>query len=153
VRWSFSAFLVGAATLSAQEAPPRTDAPSSFPSRSIAPASRQAYPPDREPEPPPVEATLTRVDYDLRVAGESATGEVLMTIDVLKDGWVSVPIPSGLLVREARLDGKPVFLVEAPAPHVLLSKTGAPCCRSTWRSRSLRPPGANRSRFPRRLRP
>src|SRR5262249_40110744 len=34
-----------------------------------------------------------------------------LPIDVLKDGWVRVPIPSGLLVREARLDGKPVSLV------------------------------------------
>src|SRR5438309_8506662 len=30
----------------------------------------RAYPAEREPEPPPVEATLTRVDYDLRIDGE-----------------------------------------------------------------------------------
>lgn len=84
----------------------------------------KAYPPEREPEPPPVEATLTRVDYDLRVAGESATGEARLTVDVLKEGWVSVAIPTGLLVREARLDGRPMSLVETPSPHVLLSKTG-----------------------------
>src|ERR1051326_3931804 len=29
-----------------------------------------AYPGEREPEPPPVDATLTRVDYDLNVLGE-----------------------------------------------------------------------------------
>ncbi len=84
----------------------------------------KAFPLDREPEPPPVEATLTRVDYDLHVGGESAAGEARLTVDVLKDGWVSVAIPGGLLVREARLDGRPVALVDAPAPHVLLSKTG-----------------------------
>ena len=73
----------------------------------------KAYPPEREPEPPPVEATLTRVDYDLRVAGRLATGRASLTVDVLKDGWVRVPIPSGLLVREARLNGKLVSLVPA----------------------------------------
>src|SRR5215831_20868295 len=34
----------------------------------------RAYPIEREPEPPPVEATLTRVDYVLRINGELATG-------------------------------------------------------------------------------
>jgi hypothetical protein len=58
-----------------------------------------------------VDATLTRVDYDLRIAGELATGRASLTVDVLKDGWVRVPVPSGLLVREARLDGKLVSLV------------------------------------------
>lgn len=77
----------------------------------------RAYPIEREPEPPSVEATLTRVDYDLRIitqptpGGELASGRATLTIDVLKDGWVRVPIPAGLLVREARLDGKLVTLV------------------------------------------
>ncbi|HEY6129750.1 MAG TPA: hypothetical protein VIW23_16375 [Candidatus Acidoferrum sp.] len=74
----------------------------------------KAYPPEREPEPPPVEATLSRVDYDLHVNGEFASGHANLTIDVLKDGWVKVPIPAGLLVREARLDGKLVSLVAGP---------------------------------------
>src|SRR6476646_7316068 len=72
-----------------------------------------AFPTDRPPDPPPVDATLTRVDYDLRIAGELATGRASLTVDVLKDGWVRVPIPSGLLVREARLDGKLVSLVSS----------------------------------------
>jgi hypothetical protein len=71
----------------------------------------KAYPAEREPEPPPIEATLTRVDYDLQVAGDLAAGHANLTVDVLKDGWVRVPVPSGLLVREARLDGKLVSLV------------------------------------------
>src|SRR5436305_14437220 len=33
----------------------------------------RAFPAERDPEPPPVDATLTRVDYDLRIAGELAT--------------------------------------------------------------------------------
>jgi hypothetical protein len=71
----------------------------------------KAYPPDREPEGPPVDATLTRVDYDLRIDGDLASGRATLTVDVLKDGWVRVPIPAGLLVREAKLDGKLVSLV------------------------------------------
>ncbi|MCU1315206.1 MAG: hypothetical protein JWN63_528 [Candidatus Acidoferrum typicum] len=71
----------------------------------------RAYPIEGDPEPPPVEATLTRVDYDLRIDGELASGRATLTVDVLKDGWVRVPVPSGLLVREARLDGKLVSLV------------------------------------------
>ncbi len=71
----------------------------------------KAYPLDLEPEASPVQATLTRVDYDLQVRGDVAKGRVSLTVDVLKDGWVRVPIPSGLLVREARLDNKLVSLV------------------------------------------
>ena len=71
----------------------------------------KAYPVEHDPEPPPLDATLTRVDYDLHVAGDLAAGRATLTVDVLKDGWVRVPVPAGLLVREARLDGKPVSLV------------------------------------------
>jgi hypothetical protein len=71
----------------------------------------KAYPVDAEPEASPVQATLTRVDYDLQVRGDVARGRVSLTVDVLKDGWVRVPIPSGLLVREARVDNKLVSLV------------------------------------------
>ena len=34
----------------------------------------KAYPTEREPEPPPVDATVTRVDYDLRVDTDLASG-------------------------------------------------------------------------------
>lgn len=90
----------------------------------------KAYPVERAPEPPPLDATLTRVDYDLKVIGELATGRAELTVDVLKDGWVRVPVPTGLLVREARLDGKLVSLVPSGSgkgtPHVsaLLSHPG-----------------------------
>lgn len=90
----------------------------------------KAYPPDHEPEGPPVDATLTRVDYDLRIDGDLASGRASLTVDVLKDGWVRVPIPAGLLVREAKLDGKLVSLVPSAAGKggsqlsALLSKPG-----------------------------
>ena len=90
----------------------------------------KAYPVEHDPEPPPVEATLTRVDYDLHVAGDLASGRASLTVDVLKDGWVRVPVPVGLLVREAQLDGKMVSLLPgAPGKggghlSALLSRTG-----------------------------
>ena len=90
----------------------------------------KAYPVEHDPEPPPLDATLTRVDYDLHITGDLAQGRASLTVDVLKDGWVRVPVPAGLLVREARLDGKLVSLVPAPqgkgAGHLsaLLSHSG-----------------------------
>jgi len=90
----------------------------------------RAFPAEREPEPPPVDATLSRVDYDLRVDSDVASGHATLTVDVLKNGWVRVPIPSGLFVREAKLDGKPLSLASLSASKesnqlsALLSHTG-----------------------------
>lgn len=91
---------------------------------------RAAFPADTEPVPPPVEATLTRIDYDLKVVGDLASGEARLTVDVIKDGWVRLAIPDGLMVREAQLDGRQVNLVTRPkdkgpgGSDLLLSKTG-----------------------------
>ncbi len=89
----------------------------------------KAYPAPHQPDGPPVDATLTRADYDLRIHDGIASGQARLTIDVLRDGWVRVPIPSGLMVREARLDGKLVPLVEqgsrgANQLSAVLSKRG-----------------------------
>src|SRR6266481_7836994 len=90
----------------------------------------KAFPAEREPEPPPVDATLTRVDYDLHVDSDFASGTATLTVDVLKNGWVRVPVPSGLFVREAKLDGKPLSLTsradskDASQLSALLSHTG-----------------------------
>ena len=84
----------------------------------------RANPQPPQPANPPVDATLTRVDYDLRVENESVAGRAVLTIDVLSDGWTRVQIPAGLMVRDARLDGQPVSLVEGPPPYVLLSRAG-----------------------------
>ena len=90
----------------------------------------KAYPPPPLPEPPPVNAAITRVEYDLDVQGDAATGRARLTIDVFKDGWVSVPIPAELRVREARIDGRPLTLLQGqegrgPAgSSVLLSHAG-----------------------------
>jgi len=91
---------------------------------------RTAFPAEIDPSPPPVEATLTRIDYELKVEGDIATGEARLTVDVIKNGWVSVAIPDGLMLREARLDGQPVTLVARPTEKgpggadLLLSKPG-----------------------------
>ncbi|HEY6307540.1 MAG TPA: hypothetical protein VI488_13900 [Candidatus Angelobacter sp.] len=112
--FAFAAFFLAAVSARAQTAPAAAS-----PGWVVIPVEEyqvlraRAFPAEREPEPPPVEATLTRVDYDLRVNsnGDLATGQASLTVDVIKDGWVRVAIPSGLLVREARLDGKAVSLV------------------------------------------
>ncbi len=91
---------------------------------------RAAFPADAEPLPPPIEATLSRIDYDLKVDGDLATGEARLTVDVIKDGWVRLAMPDGLMVREANLDGRPVTLVARPKEKgpggvdLLLSRTG-----------------------------
>jgi hypothetical protein len=81
----------------------------------------KAYPAEREAEPPPVDATLTRVEYELRVDSDLATGHATITVDVLKNGWVRVPIPSGLFVREAKLDGKALSLAPSAKDGTHLS--------------------------------
>jgi hypothetical protein len=101
----------------AAQAPEKTVEPSHIAGWVVIPVGEyrvlraKAYPVEHDPEPPPTDATLTRVDYDLHVAGDLAAGRASLTVDVLKDGWVRVPVPAGLLVREARLDGKQVSLV------------------------------------------
>jgi len=91
---------------------------------------RAAVPTDPEPSLPPVEATLSRIDYDLKIDGDLASGEARLTVDVIKNGWVRVPMPEGLIVRDAQLDGRPVNLVTRPKEKgpggldLLLSKPG-----------------------------
>lgn len=72
----------------------------------------------------PVDATLTRVDYELWIENDTIAGRAQLTIDVLRDGWTRVQIPAGLMARDARVDGRPVSLIEGPPPHVLLSRAG-----------------------------
>lgn len=91
---------------------------------------RAAYPDDPQPAAPPVEATLSRIDYALKVDGDLATGEARLTVDVIKNGWVRIGLPDGLMVRDAKLDGQPVNLAMNPTnkgpgrADLLLSKTG-----------------------------
>ena len=87
----------------------------------------KAYPPESEAE-ATTEGTLSKVDYELKIEGPLASGRAILTTDVLKDGWVRIPIPSGLLIRDARLDGRPVTLSPFPGRSgqmsALLSRRG-----------------------------
>src|SRR5215213_6708767 len=89
-----------------------------------------AAPAEPEAVAPPVEATLSRIDYDLKVDGDLAIGEARLTVDVIKNGWVRIAMPDGLIVRDAKLDGRAVNLVMNPTDKgpgradLLLSKTG-----------------------------
>jgi len=88
----------------------------------------KAFPAEPAADPPPASATVTRVDYDLRIDGAVASGRASLTVDVLADGWVRVPIPQGLLVREARVGTELVSLVPMPGRGdqvaALLSRKG-----------------------------
>ncbi len=86
----------------------------------------RAFPALPDPAPPPVDAALTRVDYDLRISGETITGQARLSIDVLKQGWASVQVPAGILVRDARVDGRPTALsvTDGNPARVIVSRTG-----------------------------
>jgi hypothetical protein len=86
----------------------------------------RAFPAVPDPAPPPVDAALTRVDYELRVSGETVTGQARLAIDVLKQGWAGVQVPAGMLVRDARIDGRPTPLsvTDGGPARVLISRTG-----------------------------
>ena len=87
------------------------------------------------PVTPPARATLTEIAYELTAADGLATGTAELTIDVLDDGWVEVPLPASLFVRAARLGGRPLPLADlsrsrtgqdaaAGGRRILLSRKG-----------------------------
>ena len=84
----------------------------------------RAFPSPPDLPSPPVDVALTRVDYDLRAAGSNATGLARLTIDVLKQGWITVPVPAGILVRHAQIDGQPTALVDDKPPRVVIARPG-----------------------------
>lgn len=116
--------LVAAAHANAQTSPPPADGWVVLGLDEYRTLRARAFPATPDPLPPPVDAALTRVDYDLRVSGDTVTGEARLTVDVLKQGWVSVQMPAGMLVRGARLDNRPTTLVDGAPPRVLMSRTG-----------------------------
>ena len=121
---------VGLISTSAQTAATSADGWVVLPVSEYTALKRAALPPEPEPVAPPVEATLSRIDYDLKVDGDLATGEARLTVDVIKNGWVRIAMPEGLIVRDAKLDGRPVNLAmntsnKGPGrADLLLSKTG-----------------------------
>jgi hypothetical protein len=131
-RMTLALFLLIAAAVSgfAQSATTAADGWVVLPVNEYMALKRAASPAEPEPAAPPVEATLSRIDYDLKVDGDLATGEARLTVDVIKDGWVRIAMPDGLMVRDAKLDGRPVNLAmnttdKGPGrADLLLSKTG-----------------------------
>ncbi|HEX3253271.1 MAG TPA: hypothetical protein VHS05_27770 [Pyrinomonadaceae bacterium] len=128
---STTIFIIGCAvSSSAQTGSPPPDGWVVLPVSEYAALKRAADPAEPEPVAPPVEATLSRIDYDLKVDGDLATGEARLTVDVIKNGWVRIAMPDGLIVRDAKLDGHPVNLAMNPTSKgpgradLLLSKTG-----------------------------
>ncbi|HET7698079.1 MAG TPA: hypothetical protein VFK57_20360 [Vicinamibacterales bacterium] len=109
--------------LLAQDAP-RADGWVVLPIEEYKALRTRAFPVPPDPPPPPLDAALTRVDYDLRLTGDTVSGQARLTVDVLKQGWASIHVPSGMLVRDARIDGKPTALVEGTPPRVLISRPG-----------------------------
>lgn len=69
-------------------------------------------------------ATISRLDYALQHDGDLVAGQARLTIDVSGSGWVRVPLPAGLAVREARLDGQPLVLDPGPPAALHLSRPG-----------------------------
>jgi len=123
------AFFCSTLTAVAQNASPPADGWVVLPVDEYRALRHAAFPLDREPVPPPVEATLSRIDYQLKVDGDLASGEARLTVDVIKDGWVRLALPEGLMVREAQLDGRQVTLVNSPqgksgTADLLLSRIG-----------------------------
>jgi len=82
-----------------QTASPNGDGWVVLPVSEYAALRHAAFPAEADSPPPAVEATLSRLDYDLKVDGDLASGEARLTIDVIRDGWVRVPLPIGLMVR------------------------------------------------------
>jgi hypothetical protein len=103
--------LLSVASSSAQTGTTATNGSVVLPVSDYTALKRAASPAEPEPAAPPVEATLSRIDYDLKVDGDLASGEARLTVDVIKNGWVRVAMPDGLMIRDVQLDGRPVNLV------------------------------------------
>ena len=113
----------------------------------------RAIPPAPPPPAPPVDATLTRVDYDLRVDSDSVSGRALLTIDVLRDRLD--PRPDSRRPDGARCAGSTASRSRSSKARrrtCCWRAPAAPCSRSTSSSRSRRRRARNRSRFRRRRR-
>ena len=71
----------------------------------------RATPQPPDPAKPPAEAVVTRIDYNLRIQDQSASGQAALSVDVFKAGWVRVAIPSGVYVSQVSLGRLGVILV------------------------------------------
>jgi hypothetical protein len=125
-RWVTAAFVCLMTAGAAAQQPPPADGWVVLPIDEYRALRARAFPATPDPAPPPLDAALTRVDYDLRVGADTVAGQARLAIDVLKQGWASVQVPAGILVRDALMDGRPVALSasEGAPPRVLISRPG-----------------------------
>ena len=93
--FSLTLFVIFVAAAAPAQSPATTNGWVVLPVSEYTALRNAAFPPDAEPVPPPVEATLSRIDYDLKIDGDLASGEARLTVDVIKDGWVRLALPSG----------------------------------------------------------
>src|SRR5262249_2292635 len=103
-RFALALLVVSAAVFGSSSVFPQTTAPPEgwviLPVDDSRARGERATPTPPPPAAPPVDVTLTRIDYDLRVDADSVVGRALLTIDVLREGWTRLGIPTGLMVRE-----------------------------------------------------
>src|ERR1051326_257852 len=97
-----------AVSTSAQTGSPPPDGWVVLPVSEYTALKHAASPTEPEPVAPPVEATLSRIDYDLKVDGDLATGEARLTVVLIRTGCVRVRCPDGLIVGKENLNGHPV---------------------------------------------
>ena len=110
---------------SAAQEPARSDGWVVLPVDDYRALRAKAFPSPPDPVPPPVDATLTRVDYDAarRRRHRQRRGPPDDRRVESRDGS-AVQVPPGLLVRDARLDGQRTALVDGNPPRVLIARTG-----------------------------
>ncbi len=74
------------------------------------------------PEKPPVDYIISGLDYNAVVKDKAASITAAYDINILKDGWVKVPlISSDVVVSEVRLDGKVTSLLVEEGWHKLIT--------------------------------
>src|SRR5258705_13932501 len=80
-------FVISVAAAGLAQTPAPTDGWVVLPVNESTALRHAAFPLEAEPGAPPVEATLSRIDYDLKVDGDLASGEARLTVGVIKDRW------------------------------------------------------------------
>ncbi|MBI2191254.1 MAG: hypothetical protein HYU36_04650 [Planctomycetes bacterium] len=76
-----------------------------------------ALPPEKKPL---VAYTLGNAAYRGRVEADLAVFDAQFEIETLADGWTEIPLPlSGVALREARVDDRPVTLASGPEGYTL----------------------------------
>jgi hypothetical protein len=70
-----------------------------------------AHPP-KKPALPPVNFSLKRADMKLRVENDHVAGSIQLEGETFKKGMMKVPLTTGMMILEARQEGKAVPLAQ-----------------------------------------